>query len=117
MELRNALSARYNLDLPSTVIFDYPTVAALAAFIAGKLAAAEQPAAGAGGYDAEPAATVNVSAIRCLDLATFRMHAWMSCQCSATESASASLDSDIPFYYPNGSTKGLRNVPTMHIDF
>ena len=66
MELRNALTARHNLELPSTVIFDYPTVAALAALIAGKMAAAEQPAAGAGGYGSEPAATVDVSAIRCV---------------------------------------------------
>ena len=75
VELRNALTARYNLDLPLTVIFDYPTVAALAALIAGKLAAAEQPAAGSGGYDAALAATVDVGAIRCVVSATLRMHA------------------------------------------
>ena len=36
VELRNSLSSRFNLDLPSTVIFDYPTAQGLAAFINGK---------------------------------------------------------------------------------
>jgi len=36
VELRNALSTRFNLELPSTVIFDYPNVQALAAFVASK---------------------------------------------------------------------------------
>lgn len=36
VELRNALSASFQLELSSTVTFDHPTVTALAAHIAGK---------------------------------------------------------------------------------
>ena len=34
VELRNALATRFNISLPATAIFDYPTAAALAGFIA-----------------------------------------------------------------------------------
>lgn len=44
VELRNALEKRAGLELPSTLVFDYPTVAALAAFLSSKVAAAQQPA-------------------------------------------------------------------------
>ena len=37
VELRNALQARFDLDLPVTVMFDHPTVQALAGFISGQL--------------------------------------------------------------------------------
>lgn len=37
VELRNALAARSSLDLPPTLTFDYPTVAAIAAFLTGRL--------------------------------------------------------------------------------
>jgi len=40
VELRNALSARFSLEFPATAVFDYPSVAALAGFIARQLAAA-----------------------------------------------------------------------------
>lgn len=33
MELRNRISAKYNAPLPSTLIFDYPTVAAISELI------------------------------------------------------------------------------------
>lgn len=33
VELRNQLSAQFNVDLPATLIFDHPTSAALASFI------------------------------------------------------------------------------------
>ena len=40
LELRNTLATRYSLDLPASLVFDYPTVAALSSF----LAASMQPA-------------------------------------------------------------------------
>ena len=36
LELRNALEATLNTSLPSTVVFDYPTIAGLAAFLASQ---------------------------------------------------------------------------------
>lgn len=38
VELRNAVAAKFSVDLPATVSFDYPTVAALAAFVASLMA-------------------------------------------------------------------------------
>ena len=37
VELRNAIAAAFNIQLPMTITFDYPTVAALAGFLASKL--------------------------------------------------------------------------------
>lgn len=52
VELRNSVGAAFGLDLPATVAFDYPTVAALARFVAGQLpAAAQDDAAVEGGLD------------------------------------------------------------------
>jgi acyl carrier protein len=36
VEFRNSLAARLGLELPSTLIFDYPSVAAIAQFVAGQ---------------------------------------------------------------------------------
>lgn len=40
VELRNALGARLNVDLPATVTLDYPSIGALAGYIAAKAAPA-----------------------------------------------------------------------------
>lgn len=40
VELRTGLAAEFRLELPATVTFDYPTVAALTAFIAAQMAEA-----------------------------------------------------------------------------
>ena len=37
VELRNALASRWGVDLPATLVFDHPTVSAIAAFIAAQL--------------------------------------------------------------------------------
>lgn len=36
VELRNALSSKFGVDLPATLTFDYPTVALMAGFFTGK---------------------------------------------------------------------------------
>ena len=51
VELRNSLEGKLGLELPSTLVFDYPTMAALAGFLASKI----QP----GGAGAELAAAVD----------------------------------------------------------
>ena len=40
VELRNALSSKFGVDLPTTVVFDHPTSAALAKHLAGSLSEA-----------------------------------------------------------------------------
>ena len=44
VELKNALEKRAGIELPSTLVFDYPTVSALAAYLTDKLALAAAPA-------------------------------------------------------------------------
>jgi Phosphopantetheine attachment site len=48
VELRNSVSAAFQLELPATATFDHPTIAALAAFIATKTISAEPDQAAAG---------------------------------------------------------------------
>ena len=47
VELRSSLEGRLGLALPSTLVFDYPTVASLSAFLASKLAGPSGAAAAA----------------------------------------------------------------------
>ena len=37
MELRNAVSAKFGIELPATATFDHPTALALAAFVAARM--------------------------------------------------------------------------------
>ena len=67
VELRNSLATRCDLDLPATLTFDYPTVAALAAYIDNNLAPARAsrnaqatllPALGSDGRHASTASAI-----------------------------------------------------------
>jgi len=49
VELRNALQSRLAIELPSTLVFDYPSIDAMAGFIAGRLQPASRAAAVDGG--------------------------------------------------------------------
>ena len=55
VELRNAVTEKFGVELPATVTFDYPTADALAGFIASKTGAAP---AHAGTLDAWPQPTM-----------------------------------------------------------
>lgn len=55
VEYVNLVGRRLNLQLPSTLVFDYPTVDAVISYLTGKLAA-RQPAAAAAAAKAAPAA-------------------------------------------------------------
>lgn len=41
VQLRDSLASRFQLDLPATLAFDHPTIAALAAFLQAQLPSAE----------------------------------------------------------------------------
>ncbi len=51
VELRNSLESRFGITLPGTLVFDYPTVAALSGFIASRLQPAAATAEAAGPLD------------------------------------------------------------------
>lgn len=54
IELRNALQAATKLNLPTTLIFKYPTVEALAAYLADELFGANEQSDGSGSEVSEP---------------------------------------------------------------
>jgi len=56
VELRNALEGRLQLQLPSTLVFDYPTVSALTSYISARVAASRSAVAAAASEAAAPAA-------------------------------------------------------------
>ena len=75
VEFRNSLEARLGLALPSTLVFDYPTVAAIAQLVASQQQAAGAPAAVAAPAPAAPspaAAAAHSAAIRAEVSATVR---------------------------------------------
>ena len=43
VELRNSLASRFGIDLPATVTLDYPSISALAAYIASLLVPHSRP--------------------------------------------------------------------------
>jgi len=49
VELRNSLEGRLGMQLPSTLVFDYPTISAISGFIADSLEAAEPAVEGTAG--------------------------------------------------------------------
>ena len=75
VELRSAVSAKFSLNLPATVVFDHPTPVALATFVAVQLAERHTPAtaehinpagvglatSGAQGHDSSIVAVVSVA--------------------------------------------------------
>ena len=52
IELRTAIERHYSLELPATVMFDHPTIAAIASLLQGRLQGAAGPAVAAFGSDA-----------------------------------------------------------------
>lgn len=47
MELRNEIGRSFGLQLPGTLVFDYPTAAAIGAFVHSKLAGSQGNASSA----------------------------------------------------------------------
>lgn len=43
VELRNTLSSKFSLDLPASLLFDYPTIASLSSFLLASMRPAEAP--------------------------------------------------------------------------
>jgi len=48
VELRNELGSRFGIEMPATLMFDYPTLAALSSFVAAALTPPHAPGSGQG---------------------------------------------------------------------
>ena len=63
VELRNSMARRFEVDLPATLMFDYPSLSALAAYLARQLAPAPG-LPGAPGMQLAPAAAAGALAVQ-----------------------------------------------------
>ena len=82
VELRNSLSTRFSLELPATLIFDYPTAKALSQCLASQLQAKAPTQKHTGGtrVEVKPAADVGPNAARNVIQKVLTMHAIRACR-------------------------------------
>lgn len=68
VELRNSLASQFSVELPATVTLDYPTISALAAFIASLIAPTSRPKARSRRLKAAPREeeTIHIVGASCL---------------------------------------------------